>query len=111
MAAPTIGRIVLYRLSAADAEVINSRRADYAAFARKHVPAPPRGELGASGHQAHVGNHAMEGDPYPAVVVRVFDEPHVTVNLKVLLDGTDEYWATSRAEGTSSGCWSWAPRT
>jgi len=49
-----------------------------------------------------------EGEQYPAVVVRTFGG--TTVNLHVLLDGNDTYWATSRMEGDDPGQWSWPPR-
>ncbi|HEY9473021.1 MAG TPA: hypothetical protein VIS06_04110 [Mycobacteriales bacterium] len=88
---PTIGRIVHYRLSAQDAAIIRDRRA-------------------ATG--AH-GNPALEGDVYPAEIVRVFgpaDNPDRAVNLQVGLDGEDTYWATSRTEGDGPGTWFWPPR-
>jgi hypothetical protein len=84
---PTIGRIVHYTLTEADASVINKRRAD---------------------SDDHMGNHASAGDTYPAVVVRTFGGP--AANLKVLLDGTDTHWATSRCEGEGAGFWAWPPR-
>jgi hypothetical protein len=99
MQTPTIGCIVLYTLTEAEAAAINKRREDYKAFAREHVPAPAPGEPGASGHQSHVGNSAREGDQYPAVVVRVFDPSSTTANLQVFLDGNDTYWATSAKLG------------
>lgn len=106
---PTIGRIVHYRLTEADADAINKRRADFDAY-RRTIPemAPDPGEPGATGHMAHVGNHATAGDTYPAVVVRTFGGP--AANLKVMLDGTDDYWATSRSEGDQPGNWTWPPR-
>lgn len=54
-----------------------------------------------------VGNAANAGEVYPAVVVRVW-EP--SVNLQVLLDGEDSYWATSRVEGNEPGFWAWPQR-
>lgn len=95
--APSIGRIVLYKLSVGDAMSIAAQRE----------------------HTGASGNVAVAGDEYPAVVVRIFapGEPS-TCNLRVLLDGTDDYWATSRvnvdsdyarehnrADGQS--CWRW----
>ncbi len=97
MPTPTIGRTVLYILTAADADAINQRRAH------------PRG--GASedaGHRNFVGNRASEGDICPAVVVRTFGGP--AANLQVLLDGNDTYWATSRSEGDGPGFWAWPAR-
>jgi len=86
---PTIGRIVHYTLSSADAEAIGQRRfTDIADSA---------------------GNQAAEGDVYPAMIVRTCP-PGAAVNLQVLLDGNDSYWATSRTEGEGPGFWSWPPR-
>ena len=75
-----IGSLVLYVLSQTDADAINERR--------KWV-----GD--------NSGNPAEVGQVYPAVVVRTWysdGSDSTCVNLKVLLDGTDSYWATSRSE-------------
>jgi hypothetical protein len=86
---PTPGRTVLYRLSEDDAGRINQDRA----------------------HNSVAGNFADAGQVYPAVVVRMFPgNPHGVVNLKVLLDGPDTFWATSRHEGTEPGTWAWPER-
>jgi hypothetical protein len=100
--APTIGRIVHYRLSKADATEINRRR--------KHFKESPPATWG---YQAHVGNHAAAGQVFPADIVRIFsDNPDdkTAVNLQVKLDGTDTYWATSRTCGDEDGQWSWPAR-
>jgi hypothetical protein len=112
---PTVARTVHYTLSAADADAINSRRADADAFRRKlredgGTPAPQAGERGRTGHVEHVGNAAREGDVCAAVVVRVFHPSVSTANLQVQLDGSDHYWATSRMEGDGPGYWQWPPR-
>lgn len=109
MQQPAPGRIVLYTLSSADAAAINKRRADAETYRRTH-PDPDPGQPGATGHQAHLGNHVAAGKQYPAVVVRVFHPTTTTANLQVLLDGTDTYWATSRQEGEGGGFWSWPAR-
>jgi hypothetical protein len=83
---PTIGRIVHYTLTEADAAAINKRRAD----------------------NSLAGNHAAAGEACPAMVVRTFGGPGA--NLQVHLDGTDIYWATSRTEGEGPGFWAWPPR-
>lgn len=44
------------------------------------------------------------------MIVRVWDEPQVTVNLQVFLDGNDTLWATSRQEGAEIGQWAWPER-
>lgn len=95
----TPGRIVLYVLSAQDAAAINSRRIEVA-----------QQTIGMTAHR--LGNEAREGQLYPAMVVATFGGP--TVNLQVLLDGSDSYWATSRAEtdadGREPGRWFWPTR-
>lgn len=101
MPAATIGQIVHYRLTAHDADAINRRRKDF------HES---RGADDRTGFIGHVGNYAAEGDVYPAVLVRVFDEGTVTCNLQVLLDGNDTYWATSRQQGEGPGTWAWPER-
>jgi hypothetical protein len=94
---PSIGRIVHYKLTQADAAAINKRRAD--------VKNPGAGMAS----QIIVGNDAAEGQVCAATVVRTFGGP--AANLQVHLDGTDTYWATSRTEGTEPGTWAWPPRT
>ena len=111
---PTIGRIVHYTLGAEDVRAINVRRADFRAFEASHKHPHEPGQPAATGHIAHVGNEAREGDVCAAVVVRVFHPSSSTVNLQVLLDGNDHYWATSRTEaddsGGAPGRWHWPPR-
>lgn len=108
MPAPTIGRIVHYKLTTADADAINKRRADFHAFQQTLAGTPDPGHRGATGHVAHVGNNASAGAVCAAMVVQTFDGH--AANLKVLLDGTDDYWATSRTEGDGEGFWVWPPR-
>jgi hypothetical protein len=98
---PTIGRIVHYRLAEHEAEAINRRRQDF----HESRSADER-----TGFVGHVGNRVEAGDVFPAMIVRVWEESTVTVNLQVHLDGADIYWATSRAEGTEAGTWSWPER-
>jgi len=108
--AVTICRIVQYRLSSDDAVSINKRRDDFEVFSRATRGAAP-GQPGATGHVAHVGNRVVAGEVYPAVVVRTFGAgPDCAVNLQVLLDGADTYWATSRCAGPGEGQWFWPPR-
>ncbi|WNI17572.1 hypothetical protein [Actinacidiphila sp. ITFR-21] len=97
MPTPTLGRIVLYRLSDQDASDINRRRKD----AQDANPGAER-----TGVIVHHGNPAAEGQVCPAQVVRIF-EPSDAVNLQVALDGNDHYWATSRTQGTDPGHWAW----
>ena len=92
--APTLGRIVLYRLTAEDVAAIGRQRL--------------------AGGQDHVGNSVVAGEAVVGIIVAVWpaefgpDEPGV--NLQVLLDGRDSYWVTSAREGYEPGQWSWPPR-
>ncbi|MFF9312139.1 hypothetical protein ACF1BS_14635 [Streptomyces sp. NPDC014748] len=96
-AVPEIGDIVLYRLTAGDVAHINPWRKDF----HQNGSADSR-----TGFIGHIGNSVAVGDVFPAVVVRVHAESTVTCNLRVLLDGSDTWWATSRAEGDEPGRWS-----
>ncbi|WP_432041402.1 hypothetical protein [Streptomyces cadmiisoli] len=93
---PELGDVVLYRLAAGDAVHINPWRRDF------HQNGSADSRTGSIGH---IGNGVQEGDVFPAVVVRVHAESTITCNLRVLLDGSDTWWATSRAEGDGSGQW------
>jgi hypothetical protein len=77
------GQHVIYTLSEYDAQVITTIRKE--TMPRVH------------------NNSAEAGARFPAFIVRDFGG---CVNLRVLLDGHDDYWATSRAEGTQPGQWS-----
>lgn len=91
---PTAGRVVLYCLSRTDVSEINRRRRDASSKFHMH-------EWQRNGTQLHVGNEVSEGDIVPAIVIRPWgNTPESACNLKVLLDGNDDYWATSR---TASG--------
>jgi len=110
---PTIGRIVLYTLSAQDAEQINRRRTTGTAIAERmsYDSGDPMMKAWPAGAQAHIGNEAREGQTVPATVVAVWSD--TCVNLHCLLDGTDAYWATSRNLGNEmnvNGFWLWPTR-
>jgi hypothetical protein len=92
---PTIGRIVWYTLNDADAVAVRAKR-----LARE-TPGFPL-----------AGNTVTAGQVFPAVIVRVWgDTPESAVNLQVLLDGDDAYWATSRQVGEGEGRWAWPERS
>lgn len=75
---PTIGRIVHYKLSVGDVEVIAAERAK-------------------SGGALH-GNPVEAGQVYPMMITRVWgDQPMSAVNGQVLLDGNHSLWVTSVA--------------
>lgn len=92
---PAVGRIVLYKLNPHDVKAINRRRGDATAAGRR-----------TDGAVVHTGNPVSEGDVFPAVIVRCWgDTEGSMVNLHVLLDGNDTYWAMSRSEGDDGGHW------
>jgi hypothetical protein len=100
---PTKGRIVWYVLSKDDAEKINKRRRD----ATQHMAVHRNNS---NGVMVHVGNEAHEGAIYPAMVVETWGhKPDSRVNLKVELDGSDNFWATSRIVGEGPGTYHWMP--
>ena len=100
----TVGRIVLYTLTADQAAQVNRRREPGAG----HTPSWPKGA------QAHVGNHATEGDVLPLLVCRVWPneggQGKDGVNGQCFLDGNDQLWITSALEGTGPGTWAWPQR-
>lgn len=98
---PTKGRIVLYVLSADDAAAINKRRK----AADEHWDYHAKNAIGV---MVHAGNAANEGAIYPAMVVATWGtNADSYVNLKVELDGSDSFWATSRRVGEGPGTYHW----
>lgn len=77
------GQHVVYTLADFDVEAIEAARNE------QHAP------------RVH-NNSAEAGQRFPAFIVRDWGN---VVNLRVLLDGHDDYWATSRYEGTDPGQW------
>ncbi len=100
---PSTGRIVHYKLTGEDADQINRRRTSHTAIkAQENWP---------EGAQAHIGNHAHQGDVFAAMIVKTWGIAEGScANLQVFLDGNDTYWATSRSEGELNGMWSVPPR-
>ena len=85
---PSIGRIVLYRLSAEDVVAIKGNRT-----------------------VRPTGNAVNEGEIYPAMIVRTWGNTEGSCcQLQVFLDGADTYWATSRREGQGPATWFVPPR-
>lgn len=81
---PTVGRVVLYRLSDHDVRQI----------------------LRMSGFKP--GNDVKVGDVLPATVVKTWGEwPESAVNLQVMLDGPGTYWCPSRVVGDVPGSYHW----
>jgi hypothetical protein len=89
--APTIGRIVHYKLSGHDVSMINLE------------------SMQSFGGQGVVRSPVKLGDVFPAIITRTL-EGEKALNLQVFLDGNHSYWATSRSEGTDHGQWTWPVR-
>jgi len=71
------------------AEQINKRRSDAARCIAKH-------QWEADGTQVHIGNQVQPEQVCAAMVVAAWvSTPESAVNLKVMLDGADNYWVTS----------------
>ena len=85
---PGPGRLVHYRLSQTDCQVIGDARTK---DSTRH------------------GNTPTPGDIVPMIVVRTFGG--TAVNGQAFLDGNDVLWKTSAPEGTENGTWSWPVRT
>jgi hypothetical protein len=111
MPTPSIGRIVLYVLSKVDVEAIRFRR-DHGSVLQQDVNSPKVGYVPKSyaGFQIHSGNPVEVGTVCPMVITSVWGSgAGETVNGQVFLDGTDSYWATSRAcdPEKAPGTWHW----
>lgn len=101
---PTIGRIVMYRLSGQDANAINARRGDARDKLAWHHAIR-------SGAQVHVGNDVKEGDVYPLIITRVWgDSDNSAFNGQLMLDGNDLFWVTSTSFGEKNRECFWPQR-
>lgn len=101
---PTVGRIVLYSLSAQDAEEINRRRGHASANLKEHRER-------SDGSQIHTGNSVAGGDIYPLIITRVWGpDPTSAVNGQLMLDGNDTYWVTSTTAGEGPRRFAWPTR-
>lgn len=107
---PSVGRIVMYRLTANDAQAINRRRTTGSSIYERLNQDPPQWPEGA---QAHIGNMARADDIVPLLVTRPWHVPGFytpgtsLLNGQAILDGNDTLWVTSVAEGKEPGQWSW----
>lgn len=96
MPKPSIGRIVHYTLTEPEAKAINKRRSD--AYESKIVAQN-------SGAVVHFGNGCVEGDVFPMMITRVWNDD--MVNGQVFLDGNDTLWVTSVHEGEGPRTYTW----
>ena len=107
------GRIVYFVFNEqAAAEVMRRRTTAKSIADRMHTSVPSvQGDAPSiygwpAGAQAHIGNDIKAGDIYPAMVVRVWGESGCS-NLRVILDGSDDYWATSINYDAEKRAYSW----
>jgi hypothetical protein len=115
MTAPTMGRLVFFRLTAEQAETISRRRAKAAA--------------GVIDLRDSLGNPVAVGSVVPMVITAVwaneyppggrlsehaegtFYESTWGVNGQAFLDGNDSLWVCSAPQHRElAGCWFWPPR-
>ena len=91
---PTIGRIVHYTLTDADAAAINVRAPTSTATAPStpRRKAPSEHPARQAGRPRRTSQRVAAGDIFPALVVRDWDTAVGTVNLQLFLDGSDSYW-------------------
>lgn len=86
---PTIGRIVIYKLSEGDLNRLKAR-------------------------PSHETNPHSIGQELPLLACRVWPnewgEGKAGINGQVFLDGSDTLWVTSVGEGTGEGQWHWPER-
>ena len=107
------GRIVYFVFDEQSASEVNQRRTTVASIAERitqqvvtlEQSTVPQWPLGA---QAHIGNEVRAGDICPAMVLKVWGESGCS-NLKVMLDGSDDFWATSvnYDEAKTPRTWHW----
>ena len=102
---PTIGRVVIYKLSDQNAAEINRRRTTPYSIGERIKLNCNSQTLWPLGAQAHIGNDCIAGEEFPMTIVRVWSD--TLVNGQLLLDGSDSYWATSVAPGDENGQWHW----
>ncbi len=111
---PTLGRIVIFKLSEQNATEINRRRTTPHSIAERVKLNWQNQVMWPLGAQAHIGTEVKAGDEFPATVVKVYEleatEDEHDINLQVLLDGSDNYWARSVVEGDGEGQWHWPVR-
>lgn len=98
MTAPSVGRIVHYKLTEHDADNIKIRRE------ASHISVAG----GYGGAQVRYGNEPREGQVFPLLVTVVWGAD--LINGQTFLDGNDTHWVMSAGEGDQPGQWSWPPR-
>ena len=97
------GRIVYFVFNEQAAAEVMRRRTNGQSIAERMRAIPPAWPAGA---QAHIGNEIKAGDIYPAMVLRVYGSGGCS-NLRVFLDGNDDYWGTSVNHDSGKAPYSW----
>lgn len=88
----SVGRIVHFMLTSAQALKINDLRRTYASLLS--------------------GTRVSAGDVFPMIITRVHDDPprlDSVVSGQVFLDGNDHIWVSAAQEGSEPGQWCWPP--
>lgn len=93
---PTVGRIVLYRLTSYDVARIIQQRTTKLGIIHDSVDGPT----------------PSAGDELPMIVTAWWEHPVEGrfVSGQVFLDGNDTLWMQSVSEGKGEGHWRWPPR-
>jgi hypothetical protein len=108
---PSIGRIVIFKLTEELAQQINRRRTTGSSIAERIYE-----NLWPIGAQAHIGSPVNAGEEYPMIITRVWPDEFgsgdagIGVNGQVFLDGNDCLWVTSVGWGQDAGQWKWPER-
>ncbi len=105
---PSIGRIVIYKVTAEQADQINRRRTSSQSIAERIKTSNPDNTKWPLGAQAHIGNSVSDGDSFPMIIVRVWSGD--LVNGQAFLDGNDTLWTLSVKCGDEDGQWNWPPK-
>ena len=102
------GDRVMYVMRQFDADEVNGRRDNF----QNHQASSSHGVhphehsqiwSGAPGYQAHIGLTVTGGEEFAADVVAVL--PSGSLELRVLLRGTDVHWLRNVPEGEGPGTW------
>jgi len=96
-----IGEIVIYSLSAKDAEAVNRRRTTGTSIATRLKQKVSVGTFAwPAGAQAHIGETVKAGDQLPLIIVKIGEKG---VSGQVLLPGNDVLYVVDVKEGKFNG--------
>lgn len=105
---PSIGRIVVYRLTAENAQQINRRRTCGKSIAERIAKNSEAASHWPIGAQAHIGQDTHREEEFPMMITRIWANGKVSG--QVFLDGNDVFWAEGVGEGAEAGQWHWPER-